>query len=248
MAASWERMLANAFIIIDEVERQGGDLGGMTLGGGTSMMLQIGHRNSHDIDFFLPNPQLIGYIAAAVADIEAWLSGFSYRGDGRLFIKVDFGEGGQIDFIAAPPVTNLAPLERTIQGRDLLLDTVPAIIASKIFYRGDRLRARDIFDIAAARQTGHGPAVQKILEEMPEKAAAALDRLGQIQSGQLASVLSRQDIRPGFEHLLEDAPGIVQEILTLPPSPPTEPEPEPKPAQPWYRRRKPRDDEPSPGM
>ncbi len=33
MAASWERLLANAFIIIDEVERNGGELEGMTPGG-----------------------------------------------------------------------------------------------------------------------------------------------------------------------------------------------------------------------
>lgn len=130
MAASRERMLANAFIIIDEVERHG-DLEGMTLGGGTSMMLQINHRVSRDIDFFLPDPQLIGFISVAAADVEAWLSGFGYRGDGRLFMKVDIGEGGQIDFIAAPPVTDHEPLERTILGRRLLLDSLPAIIAQQ---------------------------------------------------------------------------------------------------------------------
>ena len=71
MVASWERMLTNAFIIIDEVNRDSNVLEGMTLGGGTSMMLQIGHRDSRNIDFFLPNPPLVGYVTAAVADVEA---------------------------------------------------------------------------------------------------------------------------------------------------------------------------------
>ena len=219
MAASWERMLANAFIIIDEVERHGGKLEGMTLGGGTSMMLQINHRDSLDIDFFLPDPQLVGFIGAAVADVEAWLPGFSYRGDGRLFVKVDFGEGGQVDFIAAPPVTDLAPITRTIQGRELLLDTIPAIIASKVYHRGHRLMARDIFDIAAAIEAGHGPAIREILEEIPERTGVALAQLDRLRPGQLATVLRRQDIRPGFEHLLEQAPAIAREVLALQPGP-----------------------------
>lgn len=47
----------------------------MTLGGGTALMLQIGHRDSRDIDLFLPDPQLLGWIAAALADVGAWLPG-----------------------------------------------------------------------------------------------------------------------------------------------------------------------------
>ena len=215
MAASRERMLANAFIIIDEVERHG-DLEGMTLGGGTSMMLQINHRVSRDIDFFLPDPQLVGFISVAAADVEAWLSGFGYRGDGRLFMKVDIGEGGQIDFIAAPPVTDHEPLERTIHGRDLLLDAVPAIIASKVCHRCHRLMARDIFDIAAACEAGYLTAVLDALGAMPDKVAGALDGLDRLRPGQLAAVLSRQDIRPGFGHLLNDTPAIARKVLALP--------------------------------
>ena len=32
-----------------------------TLGGGTAMMLQIDHRESHDIDIFFPDPQLLPF-------------------------------------------------------------------------------------------------------------------------------------------------------------------------------------------
>jgi hypothetical protein len=33
-----------------------------TLGGGTAMMLQIGHRESDDVDIFLSDPQLLGLL------------------------------------------------------------------------------------------------------------------------------------------------------------------------------------------
>ena len=70
-AAPWEKMLAEAFRIMDEAERIGADLSGTTLGGGTALMLQIDHRDSRDIDFFLPDYQLLGFVAAAVSEIEA---------------------------------------------------------------------------------------------------------------------------------------------------------------------------------
>ena len=34
MAASWKKLLEKAFIIVNEVDRQGGDLEGVALGGG----------------------------------------------------------------------------------------------------------------------------------------------------------------------------------------------------------------------
>jgi len=33
-----------------------------TFGGGTAMMLQIDHRESHDVDFFLRDPQLLPFL------------------------------------------------------------------------------------------------------------------------------------------------------------------------------------------
>ena len=46
--------------------------------------------------------------------MEAWFPGASYRGDGSLFLKVAFENDGEIDFIAAPPVTKFPPAERVV--------------------------------------------------------------------------------------------------------------------------------------
>lgn len=187
------------------------------MGGGTALMLQIDHRDSRDIDFFLPDPQLLGFVTAAVADIEAWLPGAKYRGDGSLFLKVAFEGVGEIDFIAAAPVTDVCPVERTIQGRKLLLDAVPAIIASKVHYRGSHLKVRDIFDIAASCEAGYLAEVREALAAMPASVATALDRLDKLPLGRLAELMPRADVRPGFEHLLKTAPTIAQQVLTLEP-------------------------------
>ena len=208
-------MLAKAFNIIDEVNRDGNILDGMTLGGGTALMLQIGHRDSRDIDFFLPDPQLLGFVGAAVADMEAWMTGASYRGDGSLYLKVAFEGEGEIDFIAAPPVTDHEPLKRTIEGRQLLLEAVPAIIASKVHYRCSHLKARDIFDIAAACEAGHREAIGKALAAMPKQSAVAFKRIGELPAGRLAELMHRNEIHRGFERLLEVAPEIAREVLAF---------------------------------
>ena len=47
-------------------------------------------------------------------------------------------------------------------------------------------------------------------------------RTSELRPGQFATVLRRQDIRPGYEHLLEDAPAIARKALTLLPEPAAE--------------------------
>lgn len=52
----WEDLLKEAFNIIDAANRDGDILAGRTFGGGTAMMLQIDHGESHDVDLFLYDP------------------------------------------------------------------------------------------------------------------------------------------------------------------------------------------------
>ena len=59
MTAAWEKLLARAFIVINEIDRMAAYPDGMALGGGTALTLQIDHRVSRDIDLFLPDPQLL---------------------------------------------------------------------------------------------------------------------------------------------------------------------------------------------
>lgn len=113
-------------------------------------------------------------------------------------------------------------MKRTMQGRELLLEAVPGIIASKVYYRGSQLNVRDIFDIAAGCEAGHRAAIRETLAAMPERAAVALQRLEQLPAGRLAELMPREDVRPGFEYLLEEAPAIAADVLTIQPVPSVE--------------------------
>ena len=70
-----------------------------TFGGGTAMMIQIDHRESHDVDIFLPDPQLLPYIDPRRTNSFLKSSQPDYSGDGHGFLKIAFDGVGEIDFI-----------------------------------------------------------------------------------------------------------------------------------------------------
>ena len=76
-----------------------------TFGGGTAMMLQIGHRESHDVDIFLPDPQLLPFLDPGKRDFDFEIRPSDCGGDGTGFLKLSF-EFGEIAFIIAQALTS----------------------------------------------------------------------------------------------------------------------------------------------
>jgi hypothetical protein len=58
----WGELFDQAMMIIDQANGQGEIIGTWTFGGGTALMLHIGHRESHDIDLFIDDPQALPYL------------------------------------------------------------------------------------------------------------------------------------------------------------------------------------------
>ncbi|AZO03822.1 MAG: nucleotidyl transferase AbiEii/AbiGii toxin family protein [Mesorhizobium sp.] len=75
-----------------------------SFGGGTAMMIQIGHRESHDIDIFLDDPQLLGH-RPSKSHLHFETMPSDYLGDGLRFQKFAFEDVGEIDFIVAGALT-----------------------------------------------------------------------------------------------------------------------------------------------
>jgi hypothetical protein len=83
-----------------------------------------------------------------------------------------------------------------IEDRDVLLETVPEIIAKKIYYRGGSIRARDIFDIAAGavRQESEIVAALKDYKEKVEKTLATIARLNpEFLAASIASLAIKEE-------------------------------------------------------
>ncbi len=146
----WARLFGIACSLIRQVNSKDVIIDSWSFGGGTAMMLQIDHRESHDVDIFLDDPQLLPFLDPKLHDFEFETKPSDYSGDGSSFLKLAFDDIGEIDFIVGPALTQMPTTRQVVEGEEVALETVAEIVTKKIHHRGSHIRPRDIFDVAAA--------------------------------------------------------------------------------------------------
>jgi hypothetical protein len=207
----WEALFPRALTLLDDIGRHGGIADPFwTLGGGTVLMFRYRHRLSKDIDIFVPDPQYLGYVTPRLSDTAADLTQ-DYTEQPGAFVKLQFEEG-EVDFVAAP---NLLPDKAwetwNIGGRPVKVETAAEIIAKKMYHRGDRVTARDLFDLALVIEReplALLPAAPFLLRHRD----AFLGQIRQPHAGLRAAfdAIATLDYAPGFEHCATTA----EEFLT----------------------------------
>ncbi|WP_308281775.1 nucleotidyl transferase AbiEii/AbiGii toxin family protein [Polynucleobacter sp. Fuers-14] len=207
----WEDLLPHALSIIEDIKSHGTPDPFWTFGGGTVLMFRYQHRLSKDIDIFVPDPQYLGFVTPRLSDVAAAVS-TDYVEDQSSYVKLIRPEG-EIDFVASPNLTE-APFEMwNIGGQHIRVETAAEIVAKKLWHRGDRATARDLFDLSL------------VIEREPEaliKAAKFLRKnadpfISQIASR--ASVLKAQfseidmlNYRPSYDEAVQRATKFLQSL------------------------------------
>lgn len=201
----WDDLFDLANSIIDQANADTLIIDHWTFGGGTALMLQIGHRESHDIDIFLTDPQLLPYLNPQAQDFALSVHPSDYISDGARSLKVAFEGIGEIDFICAPSLTDTVAIPTDIRGRRVMLETPSEIIAKKIVYRGSMIQPRDIFDIAAVcRYSGEDELIKDLSQyEVPCQQALQVTR--RMDPAFARSVISNLMIRLDFKDLVKEA-------------------------------------------
>ncbi len=120
------------------------------------------HRLSKDIDIFVPNPQYLGFVTPRLSDVAASLTG-DYSEDPSAWVKLQFEEG-EVDS-SQLPIFSMTPGRNGRSMAGAYAWNVGGIIAKKMFHRGHRTTARDLFDLAL------------VIEREPDALAAAADAL-----------------------------------------------------------------------
>ena len=126
-------LFKKAVNILDEANISRDD---WTFGGGTSLAMRYNHRESYDIDIFIPDTQILLFLTPRLnPGINTDYSESSNH------IKLIFPEG-EIDFIAAPYLTNNYFMKQTIEGQKIRVETPTEVIIKKLFYRAESLKIR----------------------------------------------------------------------------------------------------------
>ena len=141
----WQALFVHALALMDEMCARTRPDALWTFGGGTVLMLRHGHRLSKDIDLFVPDPQYLGFVNPRLSDVAANMCR-DYV-EAAEYIKLLRLEG-EIDIVAAPNLTANPWVVETINGRSVRVETDVEIVAKKMWHRGDRANARDLFDLA----------------------------------------------------------------------------------------------------
>ncbi|MDH6303293.1 putative nucleotidyltransferase component of viral defense system [Polynucleobacter sphagniphilus] len=207
----WEDLLPHALSIIEDIKSHGTPDPFWTFGGGTVLMFRYQHRLSKDIDIFVPDPQYLGFITPRLSDVAAAVS-TDYVEDQSSYVKLIRPEG-EIDFVASPNLTE-APFEMwNIGGQHIRVETAAEIVAKKLWHRGDRATARDLFDLSL------------VIEREPEaliKAAKFLRKNADLFTSQIAiraSVLKAQfaeidvlNYKPSYDEAVQRATKFLQSL------------------------------------
>jgi hypothetical protein len=209
--ANWAQLFRVARALIRQANSKQIVIDHWTLGGGTAMMLQIDHRESHDIDIFLNDPQQLPFLDPQKQDFEFEIQPNGYEGDGIRSLKLVFGNG-EIDFIVAGALTSSPTIQSEIEGEIVRLETIPEIVTKKGFYRGSNIMPRDVFDIAAAGE-GSADAIIEQLRSYKNKVTqtiAAIEKMNpKFVSDSIADLVIRDQYKEVARTALEKSKKIL---------------------------------------
>ena len=211
-SGAWESLLPRALMLTDDISKYGGIADPFwTFGGGTVLMFRYRHRLSKDIDIFVPDPQYLGFVTPRLSDTAADLTE-DYTEQPGMFVKLQFEEG-EVDFVSAPNLLDDAWDTWDIGGRAVKVETAAEIIAKKMYHRGDRATARDLFDLAL------------VIEREPQQLLAAKPFLLRHRSAFLTQIrqphasleaafgaIATLDYTPSFDHCVAVAGGFLDSL------------------------------------
>lgn len=197
----WETLFQRALLLIDSARASGATLDNWSFGGGTVLMRRHHHRFSKDIDIFVFDPQCLPYLSPRLNDkAESLTSDYVEQAD---FLKLNFPEG-EIDFVASAPLTENATVIEILFGREVRVETSSEIIAKKVWHRGDRFTARDIFDLALVIEK-EPEALWKIRPILRDRREIILARIGTQEATlrETFAALEVLDYRRSFDECVE---------------------------------------------
>lgn len=211
----WRELFPHALALMAHLERQTQDPP-WTFGGGTVLMLRIGHRQSKDIDLFVPDPQYLGYVNPRLSDVAEQIS-TDYEENAE-FIKL-YLPVGEIDIVVGASLVE-QPFDVVAHaGRKIRVETCAEIIAKKMWHRGHHGKARDLFDLCAVADA-QPLAIEVAAPFMRRRGAEFLQQLSaraRLRQAEFEAIDALAFQRP-FAQCVDQARSILEPLLRARPS------------------------------
>ena len=189
---------------------------GWWIGGGSVLAAQWGHRESTDLDLFLPSnrsvapldPRWDDSFVKAMTDVGA--QAFNVQPSS---IKVAF-PSGRLEVTALDPVPLLPPRDVIVDGRPALVLRNASIMTGKLFGRGFRLPVRDVFDICVA-SVADPAALRCAVNHITPEARLELAHLLLHSADKYRADAPEQILRPApqYAHFMQDGPEVAAEVV-----------------------------------
>jgi len=153
LPSQWQELMRLTLQSIDSITKHDEPAPAWTLGGGTSLAIDLGHRISYDIDAFLDSAKSIQNLVPVrnTATRAICWNDVTQRPDYQYpghYLKLIIKGVGEIDFLTAAPLLENASTIFEFEGRAICRERPSEVIAKKIFHRGSTFKSRDVFDLA----------------------------------------------------------------------------------------------------
>jgi len=185
-------------------------------------MLHSGHRLSKDIDAFIADPQYLSILSPRLGGENAWACDTYMEAANHL--KLVYPEG-EIDFIVAAPITDLAPQSMAIPGEQgsspagqIEVEHPVEIALKKLVYRAGLLKVRDIFDIAVVDSIDHD-LLHANLHHASGVKQDILKRLASLSEDYCRQELAELDIQEDWQHIADGCLARTRKITKSIPDP-----------------------------
>ena len=206
----WRELFPAAMRLMEHLERVTRDPI-WSFGGGTVLMLRIHHRQSKDIDLFVQDPQYLGYVNPRLSDVAEDIT-HDYE-EAAEYVKL-FLPAGEIDVVVGSALTD-HPFEIVEhEGRILRVETNAEILAKKMWHRGHRARARDLFDLCAVNDADPDAitVASPFMKRHGQRFLEVLDERGKVMQREF-EMIDALDFKRPFAECVSMAREIIQVVL-----------------------------------
>lgn len=200
---SWRVLEALAVQIVRDAAGKAGSDFRPVMGGGTRLMLALGHRISDDIDLFIRDPQWIAYLSPRLNDgFEAVIQSYD---EGATSLKLEFANG-EIDFIVSMSLLGMP--SDVSEECSFEMEPVAEVLAKKLFYRGWALTPRDLFDWRVIEDqllvdSTHAPQIARLVSGRFNQIEAALTAMAISNNARVARSQIRTPYLPDLQKTID---------------------------------------------